>query len=215
MNSGGLRDYAAWHGDYNDPESGLSWRLRMVRRYITAVLDERDGPVEVLSVCAGDGRDIIGVLAERADAARVHATLLEIHPGLAEKARRNAASAGLQVDVRTLDAGISDSYRGLPTADLVLLVGIFGNISEDDLQRTIAASAALCAEGAAVVWSRGRGGGLVDRNDVVRAWFHDAGFTELDYSTSERGQRPALGLVRFDGPARAVQPGEQWFTFIR
>lgn len=213
----GLRDYPAWHQDYDDPDSGLSWRLSVVRHYISAALDERDGPVEVLSVCAGDGRDIIGVLAERPDAARVHVTLLELHPELCERVRRNAAAAGLseRVDVRTVDAGSSDSYVGLARANLVLLVGIFGNITEDDLQRTIAASAALCAEGAAVVWSRGRGGGLVDRNDVVRAWFRDAGFTELDYATSERGPRPALGLMRYDGPSRPLQPGQRWFTFIR
>ncbi|MEP6852306.1 MAG: class I SAM-dependent methyltransferase family protein [bacterium] len=215
--AGELRDYDAWHGDYDDPASGLSWRLRTVQRYIKDVLDERDPPLRVLSVCAGDGRDVIGVLAERADAARVHATLLEIHPAIAERARRSAAAAGLsgRVDVRTVDAGDSDAYLTLPPADLVLLVGIFGNISDEDLQRTIVASAELCADRAAVLWSRGRGRTLVDRNDAVRAWFRAAGFTELDYAVSDRGHRPALGRVRYDGPQRPLQPGQRWFTFRR
>ncbi len=215
--AGQLRDYEAWHGDYDNPSSGLRWRLLMVRRYIAALLDERDGPLQLLSVCAGDGRDMIGVLAERADALRVHATLLEIHPRIAERARRSAAAAGLagNVEVRTVDAGASDAYHDLPPADLVLLVGIFGNINDEDLQRTITASAELCAPGAALLWSRGRGGTLLDRNDAVRAWFAAAGFTELDYVTSERGHRPALGLVRYDGPQRSVLPGQRWFTFAR
>jgi len=215
--SGQMRDYEAWHGDYDNPGSGLRWRLRKVQGYISAVLDERVGPLELLSVCAGDGRDIIGALTERGDASRVHATLLEIHPVISERARRNAIAAGLasQVEVRTADAGASDAYRDLPPADLVLLVGIFGNISDEHVQQTITASAGLCAPKATLVWSRGRGGTLLDRNDAVRAWFRAAGFTELDYVTSERGHRPALGLVRYDGPQRPVPPGQRWFTFTR
>ena len=212
-----MRDYEAWHKDYDNPCSGLSWRLSMVRRYISGVLNTRDGPLQVLSVCAGDGRDIIGVLAERPDAARVHATLLEVHPGIAQSARRRATALDTvgQIDVRTVDAGASDAYRDLPPADLVLLIGIFGNISDEDLQRTITASAGLCAHGAALLWSRGRGGTLHDRNDAVRAWFKATGFTELAYATSDRGHRPALGLVRYDGPQRPVEPGQRWFTFNR
>jgi hypothetical protein len=212
-----LRDYEAWHDGYDDTGSGLSWRLARVQRYLRSVLDQRDGPLRVLSVCAGDGRDIIGALTGRADAARVRVTLLEVHPGIADSARRRAAEADLteQVEVRTVDAGTSDAYLDLPPADLVLLVGIFGNISDEDLERTITASAALCAPGAALLWSRGRGGSLTDRNDAVRGWFREAGFTELDYATSDRGHRPALGLVRYDGPPEAVQPGQRWFTFTR
>lgn len=217
-----LRDYEAWHDGYDEAGSGLSWRLSTVQRYLSAVLDSsgldrREGPFQVLSVCAGDGRDIIGVLTGRADAARVHATLLELHPGIADSARRRVDEAGLaeQIEVRTVDAGTSDTYRDLPPADLVLLVGIFGNISDEDLQRTVTASPGLCAPGAALLWSRGRGGTLTDRNDAVRAWFGAAGFTELDYATSDRGHRPALGLVRYDGPPRPVHPGQRWFTFTR
>ena len=39
-----------------------------------------------MSLCAGDGRDILGVLAEREDAARVSVTLLEVLPELVERA---------------------------------------------------------------------------------------------------------------------------------
>jgi len=211
-----MRDYKAWLEAYDDPASGLSWRVQAVRAAISAALDAAVGPVRIISACSGDGRDVIGALAARADAGKVTATLLEIHPDIAERARRAADQAGLrQLKACTLDAGRSDAYAGLVPVDLVLLVGIFGNIDDSDLHRTIAASPQLCSPGATVVWSRGRGGSLIDRNDEVRAAFRVAGFTELDYRTHDCGHRPAVGVVRYDGPPIPLERGRTWFTFRR
>src|SRR5699024_3006102 len=66
-----LRDYEKWLDGYADPESSLPWRLRTVQGWITDELDARSGRVSVVSVCAGDGRDLIDVLAGRADRSRV------------------------------------------------------------------------------------------------------------------------------------------------
>lgn len=212
-----MRDYETWLTAYDDPDSALSWRLGVVRSRIDAALDAMAGPLHMVSACAGDGRDIIGALAGRTDSARVTATLLELHPGIAERARMAAVAAGLagQVQVRAVDAGVSDAYVDLVPAQLVLFVGIFGNISDLDLRRTIAAAPQLCTQGAWLVWTRGRGEGLTDRNDVVRAEFCDAGFTELDYVTDERGSRPAVGTVRHDGAPQPTKPGQRWFSFVR
>ena len=212
-----LRDYDAWHAGYDDPRSSLSWRLERVRAALHDALDATPGTVRLISACAGDGRDVIGVLSERDDGARVRATLLELHPRVAERARSAAAAAGLadSVEVRTADAGASDAYLDLAPAEVVLLVGIFGNISDADVQRTIAASAQLCAPGATLLWSRGRGGDVADRNDDVRAWFGDAGFSELHYDTLDCGSKPAIGVVRYDGPGMELLPARRWFTFHR
>ena len=118
-----------------------------------------------------------------------------------------------QAQVRTTDAGSSDAYDGLVPADLVLLVGIFGNISDADLWRTLAFAPQLCAPGATLLWSRGLDGS--DRNDQVRARLADAGFTELDYATSGGEDAAAMGSVRYDGPPVALQPGLPLFTFQR
>jgi hypothetical protein len=39
------RDYLKWHEHYDDPESGLSWRLRTVQKHLHDVLDRCPGPV--------------------------------------------------------------------------------------------------------------------------------------------------------------------------
>ena len=108
----GLRDYVAWHDAYDDPQSSLSWRLSIVRSWIERVLDEYSSPVRVLSVCAGDGRDVLGALALRPDVADADVTMLEIDPVLAARARQQAADLHprTRVDVRVADAGDPAAY---------------------------------------------------------------------------------------------------------
>ena len=208
-----LRDYDEWHREYDDPGSDLSWRLRRVQAHVENALDRYPGRCRIVSACSGDGRDVIGVLAERSDADRVRAVLLELHPGIAERAWTAAEAAGLRgVEVRTVDAGTTDAYAGAVPAEIVLLVGIFGNISDDDVWRTIDAAPQLCASGATLLWSRGRE--LEDINAEVRTRFVAAGFEELAYETLDRDGWPALGVVRYAGPPVALVPGQPLFTFI-
>jgi hypothetical protein len=208
-----LRDYEAWHRQYDDPASALSWRLRTVQGHVRRALDERPGPFRVVSGCAGDGRDLLEVLTERPDAHRVRATLIELHPAIAGRARRAAAGLAAGVEVRGVDAGCTDAYAGAVPADLVLLVGVFGNIGGDDLRRTIAAAPQLCAPGATLVWSCGRRDR--DRTDVVRSRLAAAGFSERGYATHDRDGRPAVGAARYDGPATPLVAGRRLFTFVR
>ena len=73
------KDWQAWHEPYADASSPLSRRLRLVRRHIGLWLDDRQGEaLTAVSACAGQGHDLLGVLATRADAHRVRATLLDV-----------------------------------------------------------------------------------------------------------------------------------------
>ncbi len=223
----GTRDYQDWHRRYDDPGSSLSWRLQRVRRHIDDALDGHPGETRVLSLCSGDGRDLLGLLAKRKDADQVSAVLLELHPELAQQARDSAATAGLtQVQVRTVDASSIDAYRGAAPADIIVMVGIFGifgNIADADVWRLIAFAPQLCRPGATLVWSRGRkfsrelpGVNSDDLNDEVRARFATAGFSEVAYETHEGRGRPALGVVRYAGPPVEFRPGQPpLFTFLR
>jgi hypothetical protein len=207
-----VRDYQRWHEQYDDPASPLSWRLGRVQHAIGAALDARSGPVRVLSVCSGDGRDLLGVLSRRDDADRVCATLVEIHPAIAERARA-AATRYPGVEVRTADAGDTSAFIGAVPADLVLLVGIFGNITDADREATIAATPQLCAAQATVVWTRSVGAG--SGNENVRAEFRAAGFVETSYEERGGVDGPAVGVVRFAGTARPLVEGRRLFTFVR
>src|SRR2546430_11497645 len=114
------RDWRAWHDAYDDPGSSLAQRLVVVvQARIAAALDAAPpGPLRAVSMCAGQGRDLLPVLASHARGRDVTARLVELDPGLAATARRAAADAGLPgVEVVTGDASLTDAYaaRSPPT----------------------------------------------------------------------------------------------------
>ena len=163
----------AWHELYDDPSSVLSGRLRLVQAQLEDALDHAPaGPIRLLSLCAGQGRDVTGVLRTHPRRDDVSAVLIEANAENAETARRNAAAAGLpQVEVRQADASRPSGYAEVLPADVLLLCGIFGNLSDADIQRTIAAAPALSAPGATVIWTRHRR--QPDLTPQVRAWFRE------------------------------------------
>lgn len=206
-------DWAEWHDAYSRPGSGLDERLRAVRAQIGRRLDEKaPNPVRVISACAGDGRDLLGVLGARSDADRVTALLVEYDARLASRAEVAARTLSAHIEIRQADAADSDVYAGSVPADLVLLCGIFGNISDDDVRRTIRAAPQLCAPGGEVVWTRHRK--EPDLTPSIRAWFAEAGFDEVAF-TSPDTDVWSVGVHRFVGPTVALLPGRRWFTFFR
>ena len=128
-------DWVEWHAGYDDPGSRLAHRLRIVQEQIRAGLDRLPpGPVTVVSLCAGQGRDVIEVLASRPRRADVRARLVELDPRNADAATAAARSAGLDgVEAVVGDAGLADAYAGLVPADLVVACGVFGNLTDADV----------------------------------------------------------------------------------
>jgi hypothetical protein len=209
-----LRDYVAWHDAYGDPSSSLSARLRQVQHQITAWLDRTPGAVRVLSSCAGQGHDILGVLEQRPDdRARVTGALLEIDPTNVVAARDWIARLGLAVDVVEADAGTTSAYAGLVPADLVLLSGIMGNISAADIERLVHTSKQFCAPHATVLWTRGAQ--EPDLGPDIRRWFAEAGFDEVACDEWIEGTGMRVGVEQLAAAPEPLVPGRPIFTFYR
>lgn len=210
-----MRDYLAWHEAYDDPGSSLSRRLAMVQQHLREELDRREGAVRVVSACAGDGRDILGVLARAQDANDVEVTLIEVHPDLVERARAAAANlpGGARVDVRQADAGSTDSYAGAAPADVLLLVGVLGNVTDEDLATTLGALPQLVAAGGVVIWSNGYDAARRARR--IRRLLADAGFAELAVDPFDWEDDAVLGVARFEGRPEPLVPGRRLFAFVR
>ncbi|MGH3780504.1 MAG: hypothetical protein ACRDRO_07715 [Pseudonocardiaceae bacterium] len=74
-------DWCAWHDDYDQPDSVLGRRLRVVQQQIWQALDDcPPGPLRVVSLCAGQGHDLLGVLARHSRREDVTARLVELDP---------------------------------------------------------------------------------------------------------------------------------------
>ncbi len=210
-------DWSEWHDAYARENSGLPDRLDAVRAEINRRLDQTaPDPVHVISACAGDGRDLLGALAGRTDAVRFSALLVEYDAALAARARAAADVLDARVEVRQADAAQSSIYRDSAPADLVLLCGIFGNISDSDVRATIEAAPQLCAPRAEVIWTRHRRD--PDLTPSIRKWFAAAGFEEVAFIAPEGEERSAqwsVGVHRLAKEPQALKTGRHWFTFLR
>jgi hypothetical protein len=113
--------------------------------------------MRLISICAGQGRDLFGVLPHHPRRADVTAVLVELDPRNVEAARATAARSGLtQVEIIEGDAATSDVYASYVPADVVLACGIFGNISDADLEGTVRHVSMLGRTGTVVIWTRHR-----------------------------------------------------------
>ncbi len=210
-------DWSQWHDAYARENSGLADRLDAVRAEINRRLDQTaPDPVHVISACAGDGRDLLGALADRTDAVRVSALLVEYDAALAARARAAADVLDARVEVHQADAAQSSVYKDSAPADLVLLCGIFGNISDSDVRATIEAVPQLCGPRAEVIWTRHRGD--PDLTPSIRKWFAAAGFDEVAFVAPDRDERFAqwsVGVHRLAREPQALRTGRHWFSFFR
>jgi hypothetical protein len=197
-----VTDWQAWHARYDDPAAPLSRRLAVVQALLRdALLARPAGPIALTSACAGDGRDVRGVLADHPRAADVHTVLVEKDPAL-------AASFGARVG----DAGELSTYGGVPRADVLLLCGVFGNVSDDDVRTTIDSSSRLCSAGATVIWTRSRR--PPDLTPTIRSWWAGAGWEETAFVTGGPTAEWSVGaavLTREPLPYKEMR----LFTFTR
>jgi len=180
-----------------------------VQRHIRATLySAAPGPVRVVSMCAGQGHDLIAALDGHPRAGDVQARLVELDVRNGDAAR---ALAPPGVEVVTGDASLTDAYAGAVPAELVLVCGVFGNISDQHIVKTIETVPSLCASSATVIWTRHRR--EPDRTTDVRKWFVDAGFTEVAFEGPD-GFVFGVGVNRLARDPEPFRPGVKMFDFV-
>jgi hypothetical protein len=209
-----MTDWRAWHASYDDASTSLARRLLVVRHRVSEVLASRapSTSLRIASLCAGDGRDLLPGLAE-IDAVTVQAVLIEQDAALAEAARASAEHLGLEgVSVIIGDAGSTTTLASALPVDLLLLCGIFGNVSEFDIATTVAATPVMLRPGGTVIWTRGSS--EPDLRPVIRRWFQDAGLTEVAFDSEPNGFGVGVATLGVGAPRSPRLPA-RLFTFIR
>jgi hypothetical protein len=170
------------------------------------------GPVTVVSICGGQGRELIGALEEHPRRADVRGRIVELDAENAAFARAWVQKAQLgNLEVVTGDASIADSYAGLPAADLVVISGVFGHLNDADRMRTIDFLRQICRKGGCVVWTFFRMGG--DQSDKVRGFFREQMFEEESFETLSGAYAFTIARNRYAGAPAQFEPHAKIFTF--
>ena len=208
-----LPDWYTWHAPYDQPGSALRRRLNIVQGHIRSWLrDNQRAPVRVVSACAVQGRDLLEVLADVPGSEGVRVRMVELDRTIAAVAERAARTAGLDgVEVVCGDAGRIDAYLGAVPADLVMLCGVFGNISDDDVRQTINLLPQLCGPAAVVIWTRSRR--HPDLTPTIRSWFSRNRFVERSFDAPSDALF-SVGVHQFVGKPESPVPGSQLFRFV-
>jgi hypothetical protein len=204
-----------WHQAYEDTANPLNDRRRHVVDAIAQFLDTAPpGPLTVVSLCAGDATDLAIAVGGHARCGDVAGAAIELDPELAHRAAANLESAGVSLDVRCADAGDVRSFSDLVPAGLLMLVGIFGNVSDADIERTVGAVPALCRKGATIIWTRHRR--PPDLTPSIRRWFRRCGCANVRFHAPDDATW-TVGVERLDSltTARAASlAAERLFTFL-
>jgi hypothetical protein len=207
------RDWSEWHRPYDDPSSPLSQRLHLVQDHLRTALDRcPEGPIRLISMCAGQGRDVIGTLADHRRRDDVQALLVEWDARNVAFAAKAATDVGVPgVAVVQADAGMSDAYETAAPADIVMACGVFGNISDGDIARTVSLLPSLCAPRATVIWTRHRQ--APDRTPTIRHWLTEAGFIDEAFEGPSR-LFIGVGVGRLAREPDTFTPGRRLFEFV-
>jgi hypothetical protein len=144
-------------------------RLLLVQRHLSESLDVAPcGTVRILSMFAGDGRDVVNVLGKHPRRGEVLAWLVERNSQSVASGIRRSAEVGLGTVTTFLekDATQYAAYHGLAPAHIVLLCGVWGHVPIRERGELIQALASLCAPGGVVIWTRGISKGITQLQQI-------------------------------------------------
>ncbi len=202
-----------WHSRYDDLESADTDRLEIVQRVLSDALDQAPPhtSLKAVSVCAGQARDLLPVLINHPRGHDVSARLVEADPLNASFLHGALGSTALRtVDLVVGDGGDTANYRGAVPADLVLLGGVFANISSADAHRTVTALPGFCRPGGLVVWSSY--GPRLAAADSVLSQLENGPFQR--YTLVRRtGWEFLVAAHRYTGADSELSPRSRLFSF--
>jgi amino acid adenylation domain-containing protein len=209
-------DWNIWHAEY-ETSPALQARLNLVRAQIAEAVSQcPSGPIKIINMCSGDGRDLMLALHEHPRRNDAIAILIDNNLEIVTRGRQMAAEAhlGQQLTFIHGDASLARSYEHAGQADVLVLSGFLGHLRHDDALNFVRQLPMFCKNGGSVVWSRHLL--LHDGTEQVariRGEFRRTGFEESHFSqTAEDGF--AIGRSRFTGVAAPFDAQQKLFDFV-
>ena len=206
------KNWLAWHDHYTDGSSPLSQRLKVVQeRLRDALVDRSNQPTRVISVCAGQCDDLLGVLASMQRTSHIQARLVELDTRNVRIARDRAVSAQLgNVSVVEGDASLVSAYADISPVDIILMCGVFGNVPDRDVFHTIDILPQLSTDRTRVIWTRSRR--EPDLTPRIRQQFTENRFVEEEFVAPD-SHLLSVGVNTFRGQQQPLRSEGKMFTF--
>jgi hypothetical protein len=195
---------------------GYRKRLAAVQEHFAKCLDEAPaGPVRVVSICAGDGRDVMGVLATHPRRDDVKAWLVELDAASVAAGREKRTAAGLTDIVTFVHGDATDfaTYWNILPCDVVLVCGVLGHVRPDEREMLVEKLAAFCKPGGYVIWTRGVKRGMA-RYRAFQDLFESRSFERAHESLTADGHW-GVSTYRYVGPEVAAPTKGRVFHFER
>jgi hypothetical protein len=189
-------------------------RLAAVQAHFATCLDSAgQGSLRVVSLCAGDGRDVIGVLQSHRRRDDVSAWLIELDRQSVADGRRHVQASGLEKVVQFINADATDysTYKDFVPCDVILVCGVWGHVPAEERAGLVRGLAAFCKPGGSVVWTRGISKG-VSRLEDIQSQFEAASWEQVDVSATPDGSW-VVGTHRYRGPSLEAPRTGRIFNF--
>jgi 2-polyprenyl-3-methyl-5-hydroxy-6-metoxy-1,4-benzoquinol methylase len=191
-------------------------RLQAVQDHFAASLAEAEpGPVRVVSICAGDGRDVMGVLESHARREDVNAWLVELDRKSVEAGIKRRDATGLSKLVTFLHADATDfaTFKNILPCDIVMVCGVWGHVPPAERLSLVKALGKFCKPGGTVVWSRGVDRGRSRFTDIQALFEHNS-FERVSESITP-DDKWAICTHRYMGRPVEVPTSGRIFNFQR
>jgi hypothetical protein len=209
----GRNTWSDWPGKAYT-RAGYQQRLAAVERHLDeSLLLAPVGPVLIASMCAGDGRDVVGVVQSHPRRSDVIAWLVELNGNSVAAGVAHARRAGLERTVNFLHADATSfaTYGNIAPADILLVCGVWGHVPLEERASLVRACGTLCTPGGVVIWTRGVRRGTA-RFEAIRELFAGPAWEEIR-ATITPDAKWAVATHRYLGPASAPPTSGQIFHF--
>jgi len=178
--------WTEWHEEaYNDINSLPYQRTEIVKDLINKYLSEIDKNIVVISIGAGQSRDILPVLIGRKDNDRITTYLIDTDIECLNYAKNYAKDNNIiNVHIVDMDGSLVKNYKDIPKADLIIFCGMMTQKNTDEVKNLANNIKLICNEDAQIIWSRHGYDG--DYSTPFRNVFNENSYKELDFYISHK-----------------------------
>jgi hypothetical protein len=189
-------------------------RLRVVKVHLAECLnDAAQGPLRLVSLCAGDGRDVIDVLQSNRRRNDVGAWLVELNGQSIADGALHMKASGLEKLVNFIHADATDylTYQTLVPCDIILLCGVWGHVPVNERALLVRALASFSKPGGSLIWTRGISRGM-DRLNEIQSQFANSSWERVRLSFTPN-DKWAISTHRYCGPSLELPASGRIFNF--